>query len=143
MSEVGLEQDKEFLEFATALNVSAGGMLVAVRRSLSAIGCRFRWRYRVRRWLLWRASPSRAHLRAKVLRIQHGEGYNLVGLKFSRPLVMRPANREGIPKEAIFSRCENIFLTDGCLVKPYPYPVDYYLTPPLIFSKLLFLKQID
>ena len=28
------ESDKEFLEFATALNVSAGGMLVAVRRSI-------------------------------------------------------------------------------------------------------------
>ena len=28
---------KEFLEFATALNVSAGGMLVAIRRVLPAI----------------------------------------------------------------------------------------------------------
>ena len=28
---------KEFLEFATALNVSAGGMLVAIRRALPAI----------------------------------------------------------------------------------------------------------
>ena len=28
---------KEFLEFATALNVGAGGMLVAIRRVLSAI----------------------------------------------------------------------------------------------------------
>src|SRR5258708_19729065 len=28
------ETEKEFLEFATALNVSAGGMLVAVRRSI-------------------------------------------------------------------------------------------------------------
>ncbi len=27
------------------------------------------------------------NLRAKVLRMQHGEGYNLVGLKFSRPLL--------------------------------------------------------
>jgi hypothetical protein len=26
-------------------------------------------------------------LRAKVLRMQHGEGYNLVGLKFARPLL--------------------------------------------------------
>ncbi len=26
-------------------------------------------------------------LRAKVLRMQHGEGYNLLGLKFSRPLL--------------------------------------------------------
>ena len=31
------EKGKEFLEFATALNVSAGGMLVAVRRSLPPV----------------------------------------------------------------------------------------------------------
>src|SRR5579864_7934616 len=31
------EKGKEFLEFATALNVSAGGMLVAVRRVLPAV----------------------------------------------------------------------------------------------------------
>jgi hypothetical protein len=34
------------------------------------------------------ALPSVArNLRAKVLRMQHGEGYNLVAVKFSRPLV--------------------------------------------------------
>jgi hypothetical protein len=32
-------------------------------------------------------------LRAKVLRTQHGEGYNLVGLKFSRPLADRARAR--------------------------------------------------
>ena len=31
------EKGKEFLEFATSLNVSAGGMLVAIRRTLPAI----------------------------------------------------------------------------------------------------------
>jgi len=79
--------DKEFLEFATALNVSAGGMLVAVRRCpppsaqvsleipsapLAALAS------------LPRVARS---LRAKVLRMQHAEGFHLVGLKFSRPLV--------------------------------------------------------
>src|SRR5437588_10220212 len=31
------EKGKEFLEFATALNVSAGGALIAVRRALSLV----------------------------------------------------------------------------------------------------------
>jgi len=81
------ESDKEFLEFATALNVSAGGMLVAVRRSIPSAG---------QVSLEIPSAPLAAlaglpdvtrNLRAKVLRLQHGEGYNLVALKFSRPLV--------------------------------------------------------
>lgn len=81
------ESDKEVLEFATALNVSAGGMLVAVRRSIPAAA---------QVSLEIPSAPLAAmadlptvtrNLRAKVLRMQHGEGYNLVGLKFSKPLV--------------------------------------------------------
>jgi c-di-GMP-binding flagellar brake protein YcgR len=81
------ESDKEFLEFATALNVSAGGMLVAVRRSIPSSA---------QVSLEIPSAPLAAlanlpnvtrNLRAKVLRMQHGEGYNLVGLKFSRPLL--------------------------------------------------------
>ena len=81
------ETDKEFLEFATALNVSAGGMLVAVRRSIPSAA---------QILLEIPSAPLAAlaalphvtrSLRARVLRMQHGEGYNLVGLKFSRPLV--------------------------------------------------------
>jgi c-di-GMP-binding flagellar brake protein YcgR len=81
------EADKEFLEFATALNVSAGGMLVAVRRSIPSTA---------KVSLEIPSAPLAAladlptvtrSLRAKVLRMQHGEGYNLVGLKFSRPLI--------------------------------------------------------
>lgn len=81
------ETEKEFLEFATALNVSAGGMLVAVRRSIPSTA---------QVLLEIPSAPLAAlstlprvarNLRAKVLRMQHGEGYNLVALKFSRPLV--------------------------------------------------------
>ena len=87
------ESDKEFLEFATALNVSAGGMLVAVRRSIPAAA---------QVSLEIPSAPLTAMadlptvtrtLRAKVLRTQHGEGYNLVGLKFSRPLADRARAR--------------------------------------------------
>lgn len=79
---------KEFLEFATALNVSAGGMLVAIRRVLPAIA---RIRLEIPSApvaalaLLPRASRT---LRAKALRATPAEGYYLLGLKFARPLLV-------------------------------------------------------
>jgi c-di-GMP-binding flagellar brake protein YcgR len=80
------EADKEFLEFATALNVSAGGMLVAVRRSLPS-AAQVSLEIPSAPLAALAALPAvTRNLRAKVLRMQHGEGYNLVGLKFSRPL---------------------------------------------------------
>jgi len=81
------ETDKEFLEFATALNVSAGGMLVAVRRAIPS-SARVLLEIPSAPLAALAALPRVArNLRAKVLRMQHGEGYNLVGVKFSRPLV--------------------------------------------------------
>jgi PilZ domain len=81
------ETDKEILEFATALNVSAGGMLVAVRRSIPS-AAQVLLEIPSAPLAALAALPSVArNLRAKVLRMQHGEGYNLVALKFSRPLV--------------------------------------------------------
>jgi c-di-GMP-binding flagellar brake protein YcgR len=81
------EVDKEFLEFATALNVSAGGMLVAVRRSIpSAAQVSLEIPSAPLAALADLPSVTR-NLRAKVLRMEHGEGYNLVALKFSRPLI--------------------------------------------------------
>lgn len=81
------DKGKEFLEFATALNISASGVLVAVRRSLPQSA---------RILLEIPSAPlaataklpkaSRA-LRARCVRVTHAEGYHLVGLKFSRPLL--------------------------------------------------------
>lgn len=80
------ETDKEFLEFATALNVSAGGMLVAVRRSIPS-SAQLLLEIPSAPLAALAALPRVARsLRAKVLRMERGEGYNLVGLKFSRPL---------------------------------------------------------
>jgi c-di-GMP-binding flagellar brake protein YcgR len=81
------ESEKEILEFATALNVSAGGMLVAVRHSLAS---------ETQVSLEIPSAPLAAmanlpnvtrSLRAKVMRTQAGQGYNLLGLKFSHPLL--------------------------------------------------------
>lgn len=82
-----LEHDKEFLEFATALNVSAGGMLVAVRRSLPA-SVEVSLEIPSAPLAALATLPKAARtLRAKVLRTEHAETFNLVGLKFARPLV--------------------------------------------------------
>lgn len=81
------DDGKEFLEFATALNVSAGGMLVAVRRILPAVA---NIRLEIPSAplaavaLMPRASRD---LRARALRTTPAEGYYLLGLKFSRPLL--------------------------------------------------------
>jgi PilZ domain len=86
---------KEFLEFATALNVSAGGMLVAVRRVLPAIAqIRLEIPSAPVAALAMLPKTSRA-LRAKTLRTTPAEGYYLLGLKFARPLLLtdHPAPR--------------------------------------------------
>src|SRR6059058_1486722 len=77
---------REFLEFCTLLNESAGGALLAIRKPL-------------RRWsrvsleipsapLLKNLKLPRTMrmLRARVIRIAYADGWNLCGLKFVRPL---------------------------------------------------------
>ncbi|MFZ0860879.1 MAG: PilZ domain-containing protein [Candidatus Sulfotelmatobacter sp.] len=79
---------KEFLEFATALNVSAGGMLVAMRRVLPAIAqIRLEIPSAPVAALAVLPKASRS-LRAKALRTTPAEGYYLLGLKFARPLLL-------------------------------------------------------
>src|SRR6202167_148761 len=81
------DKGKEFLEFATALNVSAGGMLLAVRRAQltdAVISLEIPSAPLAALALLPRASR---YLRARSLRSSQANGYHLLGLKFSRPLV--------------------------------------------------------
>lgn len=81
------DKGKEVLEFATALNVSAGGMLLAVRRAQladSVISLEIPSAPLATLALLPRASR---YLRARSLRSSTANGYQLLGLKFSRPLV--------------------------------------------------------
>jgi PilZ domain len=80
------EDDKEFLEFATALNVCAGGMLLAVRRSI-ALSAQVSLEIPSAPLAALAALPKATrNLRARVLRTLHGQGYNLIALRFSRPL---------------------------------------------------------
>jgi hypothetical protein len=79
---------KEFLEFATALNVSAGGMLVAIRRILPAVA-QIRLEIPSAPVAALAPMPKAARtLNAKTLRTTPAEGYYLLGLKFSRPLTL-------------------------------------------------------
>jgi PilZ domain len=87
------EKGKDLLEFATALNISAGGALVAVRRSLPLAA---RVLLEIPSAPLAAASslPKAArNLRARTLWVTHADGYHLIGLKFSHPLVSQAQSR--------------------------------------------------
>jgi PilZ domain len=84
---------KDFLEFATALNISAGGALLAMHSPL---------RPATQVSLEIPSAPlppsvrmpkNSRNLRAKVVRVTHADGYNLVGLKFLQPLPASVARR--------------------------------------------------
>lgn len=81
------EDGKELLEFATALNISAGGALVAVRRSL-ALSAQVLLEIPSAPLVSGNSFPKACRiLRARTLRVTYVDGYHLLGLKFSQPLV--------------------------------------------------------
>jgi len=86
-------KEGEFLEFATALNVSAGGMLVAMRRVLPALA-QLKLEIPSAPIAVWAPRAART-LTAKTLRTTPAAGYYLLGLKFNRPLLLaaRPSVR--------------------------------------------------
>jgi hypothetical protein len=97
------EADKEFLEFATALNVSAGGMLVAVRRSIPS-SAHVLLEIPSAPLAALAALPRVArNMNARVLRMERGEGYNLVALKFSRPLATSHVSVKSVRRKAVSS----------------------------------------
>ena len=81
------EEGKELLEFATALNISAGGALVAVRRSLP-LSAQVLLEIPSAPLVSGNSFPKASRtLRARAVRVTHVDGYHLLGLKFSHPLV--------------------------------------------------------
>ncbi len=88
------EDGKELLEFATALNISAGGALVAVRRSLP-LSAQVLLEIPSAPLVSGNSFPKASRiLRARTVRVTHAEGYHLLGLKFSHPLVNGKPERE-------------------------------------------------
>ena len=94
------EKGKEFLEFATALNISAVGALIAVRRALP----------RSAQVLLEIPSaplstmpglPKASRtLRARAVRVTGADGYHLVGVKFAHPLLHQTPKHASTRKES-------------------------------------------
>lgn len=85
---------KEFLEFATALNVSAGGALLATRRFLprfTAISLEVPSAPLRQSSVLPRAVRR---MRARLLRVTVVDGYQLWGLRFTSPLIPRRSGRK-------------------------------------------------
>jgi hypothetical protein len=81
------ENGKELLEFANALNVSAGGALIALRRSIP-LSSRVSLEIPSAPLGVSATLPkSSRNLPARALRVHYEDGYHLIGLKFSRPLL--------------------------------------------------------
>jgi len=75
------EKGKDFLEFATAMNVSAGGALVAVRRSLPH-STQVSLEIPTAPFLTAKGQPQGSrNMRARAVRVEHADGYQLVGLR--------------------------------------------------------------
>ena len=97
------EKGKEFLEFATALNISAGGALVAVRRSLP-LSARVSLEIPSAPLGAGTALPKAPrNLRARTVRVTHAEGYHLVGLKFSHHLLGNTASTRQLIRRKVAS----------------------------------------
>lgn len=93
------EKGKDLLEFATALNISAGGALVAVRRSLP-LSAQVLLEIPSAPLAAANSLPKAArNLRARTLWVTHADGYHLIGLKFSHPLVSQSSPSRSRPRK--------------------------------------------
>jgi PilZ domain-containing protein len=96
------ENGKELLEFATALNISAGGALVVVRRSVP-LSAQLLLEIPSAPLVSGNSFPSTYRiLRARTVRVTYVDGYHLLGLKFSRPLVNGKAENP-LPRRKVTS----------------------------------------
>lgn len=87
------ESGKDLLEFATALNVSAGGALVAMRRALP-LSALVLLEIPSAPLMPTVSLPKAArNLRAKGVWELHANGYQLLGVKFSHPLAEPGSDR--------------------------------------------------
>jgi hypothetical protein len=94
---------KEFLEFATAWNISAGGALVAVKRSLrlsSQVSLEI-----PSAPISTRPPQSKVthNLLAKPVWVTHAEGHHIVGLKFLHPLLTGAPHRPTVKRKVASS----------------------------------------
>ncbi len=96
------EKGTESLEFATALNVSAGGMLLGVRRTVKP-GATLRIEIPSAPVASMTAGSIARTLEGKVLRITPADGYYLLGIKFLRPLPLSNKTARTVRKRKLLS----------------------------------------
>ena len=94
---------KELLEFATALNISATGALLAVRRSLPLSSLVLLEIPSVPLTSSTDLPKSCRNLRAKAMWITHAETYQLIGLRFSNPLLNHNGQRAAMRRKVLSS----------------------------------------
>lgn len=97
------EDGKDFLEFATAVNISSGGALVAVHRPLRP---QAQVSLEIPSAPLGASAPvpkSSRNLHAKVVHVTHADGYHLLGMKFSQPLLTQAVHRQAAKRKAVSS----------------------------------------
>ena len=94
---------KELLEFATALNISAAGALIAVRRSLPLSSQVLLEIPSVPLASTTVLPKSCRNLRARAVWISHAATYQLVGLRFSHPLLGRKSPRASTRRKLVSS----------------------------------------
>jgi len=94
---------KDLLEFATALNISATGALLAVRRSLPLSSQVLLEIPSVPLASTTDLPKSCRNLRAKTMWIAHAETYQLVGLRFSHPLLNHSSPRAPMRRKVLSS----------------------------------------
>ena len=94
---------KELLEFATALNVSAGGALVAVKHSLP-LSARVSLEIPSASVLSAAELPAAArNISARSVWTAHADGYQLAGLKFSHALLAPKSSGESRRRKVVSS----------------------------------------
>ena len=95
------DQGRELLEFATALNVSAGGVLLAVKRSLP-LSSQVSLEIPSAPLVSTADLPAAArNLRARSVWTSHGDGYQLAGLKFTHALLAPSLGREPARRKVV------------------------------------------
>ncbi|HEX4426966.1 MAG TPA: PilZ domain-containing protein [Terriglobales bacterium] len=98
------QEGKEFLEFATAWNVSAGGAMIAVRRSLRLSSQVLLEIPSAPAATSPESSKASSRVQAKAKWVTHAEGYHLIGLKFAHPLLDHASPRTSVKRKVASSQ---------------------------------------
>lgn len=97
------QNEKEFLEFATAVNISGGGALLAVHRALRPPA---QVSLEIPSAPLAASAPvskNSRNMRAKIVRVTHADGYHLIAVKFAQPLLAAVSPASALKRKAVSS----------------------------------------